>query len=329
MFIRLLSLLALLAYPATAQAFDCAKAESTIEMAICADAKLKAADDSMAAAYERLWRDYEKSERAALAGLQRRWLKEREDRCDRQSGAKIAACVLAATEERRRFLAGEPESGPGAGGRMVPVFAFQQGDDVENYDIAISLLKFADPRSPGEKLFNEIIAEAATERPEGETYDEPADNPFEYHVNMTLAYASPKFLSARIGAWSQNGTGHGYYATTTTNLDLVRGALVKAEDWFDEVAISILKAECIVQIAAQKKADDEPYDPPNDPFYGETIIVDRLKSAGDWTFWKDKASVDFHDDLAAPVAGNYSCDFLTRRIRSLAKPGAPLPDVDY
>lgn len=325
MFIRFLSLLGLLAFPATAQAFDCAKAESIVEMAICADAKLKKADDAMVAAYGKLWRDYEKSERAALVGLQRRWLKEREESCERQSGANIAACVLAATEERRRFLAGEPESGPGAGGRMIPVFAFQQGDEVKNYDVAISLLKFADPRSPGEKLFNEIVAAAAMERPEGDTFDDPSENPFEYHVDMKLAFASPRFLSARIGRWGQDGTAHGYYETTTTNLDLVRGALVKAEDWFDEAAVSTLKAECVAQIAGQKKADDEAYDPPNDPFYSEDIITDRLKSSSDWTFWADKASVDFHDDLAAPAAGQYSCDFTVERIRSLAKSGSPLP----
>ncbi len=325
MFIRLLSLLGLLAFPATAKAFDCAKAESRVEMAICADAELKSADDAMAAAYEKLWRDYEKSERGALAGLQRRWLKEREESCARQSGAKLTACVLAATEERRRFLAGEPESGPGTGGRLIPVLAFRQGDDVKNYDIAINLLKFAEPRSPGEKLLNEIVAEAATERPEGETFDDPSDNPFEYHVDMELAFASPKFLSARIGRWSQDGTAHGYCETTTTNIDLVRGALVKVEDWFDDAVIATLKAECVAQIAAQKKADDEDYDPPSDPFYSEAIITDRLQSSSDWTFWADKASIDFHDDLAAPSAGQYSCDFTVERIRSLAKPGAPLP----
>lgn len=325
-----LALAGCLFVPSTAaQALDCGKAATAVETTICAAPQLKAADDAMAAAYEELWQGYDKTERAALAGLQRRWLKKREESCARQAGADLTACILAWTEERRRFLTGAPESGPGTAGRMIPVFAFQQGDDIKNYDIAVGLLKFADPRSAGEKLFNEIVAEVAAERPEGETYDEPADNPFEYHVGMEFAYASPKFISARIGTWSQNGTGHGYYATTTTNLDLVRGVLVKAEDWFDEVALSTLKAECVAQIAAQKKADDEAYDSPNDPFYSEAIIADRLKSAGDWTFWKDKASVDFHDDLAAPVAGKYSCDFLTERIRNLAKPGAPLPDADY
>jgi uncharacterized protein len=85
-------LLALAIQPAAA--FDCAKAQSTVEKAICADGKLKAADDAMAAAYAGLRNSLNGPDRKALGAAQSKWVKDRETRCGYQEGAERTTCIL-------------------------------------------------------------------------------------------------------------------------------------------------------------------------------------------------------------------------------------------
>src|SRR5262245_6685276 len=83
---------------AQAQSFDCTKARTAVETAICADASLKAQDVQLAQAYARLLaamqaREPEKA--AQLRDEQRRWVQERERSCGTQgeAPARITACI--------------------------------------------------------------------------------------------------------------------------------------------------------------------------------------------------------------------------------------------
>src|SRR5262245_63893848 len=84
--------------PAYAQSFDCAKARTAVETAICADASLQAQDVQLAQTYARVLaalqaRNPEKA--AQLRDEQRRWVQERERSCAApgEAPARIAACV--------------------------------------------------------------------------------------------------------------------------------------------------------------------------------------------------------------------------------------------
>jgi uncharacterized protein YecT (DUF1311 family) len=149
-----------------AAAFDCTKAQSPVEKAICADAKLKAADDAMAAAYLTLRDSISGHDRKALGASQGKWVKSREDNCGNQQGAELTNCVLSETDERRRLLLAEPESGPGAASRPMPVF-IQQAGDPHHYDVDFTLIRFARPNSPGENLFNAEVNKLAKAAPLG------------------------------------------------------------------------------------------------------------------------------------------------------------------
>lgn len=311
-----------------AVAFDCAKAQSPIEKAICADPKLKAADDAMSAAYSSLREALSATERKGLTASQRKWIKSREDSCGVQEGAELSSCIQDQTEERRRLFLAEPESGPGTGARMVPVFV-QQDPDPHRFDVDYTLIRFAAPKSNGEKLFNaevdKIVKDAPLKRqaeaaPEGMNYAS--------YSAMDITYASPQFLSAKIEGWENTGGAHGNGGTSAINVDLARGVAMKADDVFDGKALAALKADCVAQIIVQKKEknDGQDFDPANDPNYQEQTVVDVLKSLDSWNFWQDKAIVTFNSYAIGSYAeGPYECEFPMAKLKSLAKPSAPLP----
>src|SRR5262245_50493632 len=96
--------------PAYAQSFDCAKARTAVETAICADASLKAQDVQLAQAYARLLvatqaREPEKA--AQIRDEQRRWVQERERSCAAQgeSPARIVACIAGFYRARSAAIA--------------------------------------------------------------------------------------------------------------------------------------------------------------------------------------------------------------------------------
>ena len=76
--------------------------------------------------------------------------------------------MLKFTEERRLLLEGAPVSGPGAGARIVPVFIQQEGG-AKLYDVDYTLLRFAEPESAGQKLFNRELDAIGKKAPLGAT----------------------------------------------------------------------------------------------------------------------------------------------------------------
>ena len=312
-----------------AMAFDCAKAQSPIEKAICADPKLKGADDAMSAAYSSLREALSAAARKGLTASQRKWIKNREDSCSAQQGAELASCILDQTEERRRLFLAEPVSGPGTGARMVPIFV-QQDPDPHRFDVDYTLIRFAEPKSPGEKLFNADVDKMVKEAPlKRQAEAAPEGMNYASYAAMDITYASPKFLSAKIEAWQNTGGAHGYGGTSAINIDLVRGAALKIEDLFNDKALLGLKTDCIAQIAVQKKEknDGQDFDPANDPNYQEQAVIDGLKSLDTWNFWQGKAIVTYNAYAIGSYAeGPYECEFAMVKLKSMAKLGAPLPE---
>lgn len=85
-----------------AQSFDCAKATTTVEQAICRDPKLAALDAALAKAYHRA-QAADPAQREALLANQRRWIVLRDHRCLGRppgGGAELNACLADAYEAR-------------------------------------------------------------------------------------------------------------------------------------------------------------------------------------------------------------------------------------
>ena len=149
-------LLVLLA-PQGALAFDCAKAKTNDEKAICASPDAKAADDAMTDAYLALRKNTSGAARNALDASQTRWLGRRGEDCldDKGNvftGAKLSDCLAVASRARTIVLTGAPEAGPGAPSPMAPVFRIENGRK-GHADVDFELVKFVQPPA-WERAFN-------------------------------------------------------------------------------------------------------------------------------------------------------------------------------
>lgn len=309
-----------------AQAFDCGKAETAVEVAICASPALVAMDDAMAVAYGEIKSLSSAAEKKMLARAQKRWIAERESACGTLPEPAIAACAGDEIAKRIALFAGKPESGPGTGSRLMPVFVIQDGAP-GSYDIAYNLLRFAEPRSAGERLFNAAIAKIVTEAPLGMKVEE-VDRELATQADVEISYASPALLSARDSFWSDDGGAHGNGGIDNINIDLAAARELEVSDVFSQEAAAQLVKRCRQQIVADKtqRLADEAYDPGRDDFLKDEVIAEHIATMSRWTLSASEAIVTFDAYAIGPYSdGSYECRFPMAEVKALAVPGAPLP----
>src|SRR5438552_16970173 len=99
---------------------DCRQAKRPAEQAICGNAELAAADKAMAQDYAAFRTALPPDQKKALLADQRRSITRRTSACGDKSGDALAQCLLADTEARRRFFAGESPNGAAGAPRIVP-----------------------------------------------------------------------------------------------------------------------------------------------------------------------------------------------------------------
>ena len=294
-------------------ALDCAKAATNVEREICANPRLKIADDAMAAAYSALRKRLRGNDLKMLAASQRKWLRGREEQPSR---------ILDLTESRRRFLLGAPDSGKGIGERLIPIFLQKDGSP-RSYDVNFELLKFAKPRSPVEKILNtaidKILDEADLSENLGETASEGTRN-FQT-ASAALAFASEKFLSLRIYSTQSFGGAQGMRQTQAINVELDRGTLLDIGKLFGTTGLSILKKQCAQQLLLQKIEQlGEKYRFDDDPSYNDVAMEKALKSSANWTFWENRAELIFNvGDIGSYREPEYLCSFTTDSLPLMAE----------
>ena len=311
----------LLATPAAA--FDCGKASTAVEKVICADPALKQMDDALAAAYAAVKAATPPEGQAMLAASQKRWIAQREY-C---SGADdVATCVRERTAQRLSLLSGKPASGPGAPGRLVPVFLVQDGTP-QQWDIDISAFRFAEPLTAGERAFNarvDAILGAVKPGPHGE------DAHGAIHArqdDLSLTYASPALLSVRNDFYVNEGGAHGNYGTSNINLDMASGRELALKDVLSEPSAAILTLWCKKQIDTERQkrvpdAGDVPYDEPT----RDAAIAETVRNLASWSIGEAEITVSFDPYAVGSYAeGAYACSFPTQGVKAMALPDAPLP----
>ena len=318
----------LLASSAPALAFDCSKAATKVEKAICASDSLISADAEMTKVYVSVRDASTPTEKKTLVPAQRRWIAQRENACAYAEDAELTTCISKETNERRLLLLGAPESGPGPASQLVPVF-LQQAGNKKIYDLDYALLRFANPQSAGEKLFNgqsEKILREAPVGPHGQ--DVPEGQVLARQETFAISYASPRLLSVADNFYSDEGGAHGNGGMNNINIDMGRGKEIKTSDVLASKAIKTLTSECRDQIMARKQENygDEKYVAADDGSFQESTIVEHLNNFQRWTITADKAIVTFDSYAIGSFAeGPYECTFDISEIKSLAIPDAPLP----
>jgi uncharacterized protein YecT (DUF1311 family) len=317
-----LTLVLLAASPAAA--FDCKKAATPSEKAICDDPTARAADDAMADAFrKRLASERPSAKRTLLAG-QGRWLQARDRDCEEVK--PLAACLAVESARRRAFLAGEPEAGPGAPGRLTPVFRVETGSKTKA-DINLQLLKYPAPETPAERAFNAAVDTLVGPLDEPQPGD-PNPGGYAHERTMRLIYASPKLVSAHLRAYEDAGGAHPNSFTGDINILVAQGRAAKFADLLDARSARAVFAMCRKQVIAAKtarmgadfrlRADDLKDLTKN--------VADSTAKLGAWSFAADKATVTYDPyAVGAYVEGAYDCVIPYATLKPLANPAFPLP----
>ncbi|HMN73810.1 MAG TPA: lysozyme inhibitor LprI family protein [Rhodoblastus sp.] len=317
-----LAILAVTAAPAAA--LDCKAAKGDIDKAICSSPEAAAADESMAAAYNALRGRMGPAEREALLVSQRLWIKRRGFGCDSDKPG-YAQCLAKETEQRRAFLEARAESGPGLDSPLVPVIVAKPGKP-RDWEIDVELLKFVEPKTPGEKTFNAEIGKMLKDIPTDRS-DIQRDQTFSHDVWMRVTWLSPRLISARIEGYDFEGGAHGNPSTSGLNIDTKSGRKLVFTDAFDKAAREKLTAHCLAQIAPEKvrRGMDEPK--------GEELkslrqgIDEGLAELDAWNFAAQGATIVYGPYAIGSYAeGSYTCDVPLARLKELAKKDFPLPD---
>jgi uncharacterized protein YecT (DUF1311 family) len=309
----ILGVLLLLAPPIAAArpaatATDCSRATTRDEKAICTTPELRAADAAMAKAYSALKAELPRAQQSALLANQQNWMagsdvmKTRAN-CTDKSDRDLAGCLLAQTEQRRRFLAGEgPNRAPDAP-RLRPIFDYRP-------DYSVVYPRIVE-QSPSDRAFNKAAHSIPARYPAATGY---------YDASYDVTYLDRRLAAVvfTIEAY-EAGAAHPDGGPESLIFDFSRGrALVLAD-------IVRSPAEAVRAISGQcrKRLEAQGQEIPDGPEYlGPTV--------GKLTNWApDKAGVDILFDpgaLGAPsAAGPQQCRLAWADVSPWLKPGGPLP----
>ena len=309
-----------------ALAFDCAKATTKSEKAICADPVARAADAAMAQAFVDAIANVSPSDKAAAVAAQGRWIGERDNACAEEKGAKLAACLAKESAARRAFLAAEPEAGPGAPGRLAPKFRIEKGS-LTKADLDLQLLRFPAPETPAERAFDAAVDNGVGALDNPEKGDAPP-TPYAYQRTMRLLYASPRLISAQLWGYDSSGGAHPNSFTVAINILVEEGRAAKFDDLLDAKAAQKVFAHCLKSVIAQKKEREGP-DAPSDAQAMSDLAKQVAEATGRieaWTFGAQAATVTYDPyAVGAYAEGAFDCDVPYAMLKPLAKPGFPLP----
>lgn len=326
---RLASLFALLltaGFLSPAHAFNCAKAGTDVEKAICADQGLKSLDDALEDAYAAAKEASNPKQQKMLARSQKRWIQSREY-CSQGDG-DLNTCIRDATQGRLNLLTGAPESGPGTGSALTPVFIVQDGSE-QVYDLDVSVLRFAHPQSAGEKALNRIADDITSSVKIGPHGEDTGGSTYARQDSLSLTYASQHFLSVLHTFWSDEGGVHGNGGVENFNIDMKSGKVLEIGDVLPEDAASELAARCKAQIIAEKKerlSGDGGYDLATDDFLKDDVIAEHIATLSRWSIGAETTTITFDAYAIGSYAeGSYTCEFPTADIKAMAPDGSPLP----
>lgn len=309
-----------------ASAFDCKRAATAAEKAICADPDALAADADLSKAFEALRAASEPKARAQLVAAEVAWLARRDGNCSDQKGPALGACLAARSRSRLAFLTGAPEAGPGAPGRIAPVFRMQKGGKARA-EIDIQTLRFVDAASPVARAFNQAVDKLSSDVEEPDK-DDPQSDKYSYEWSMRLAFASPRLVSAHADGYSFTGGAHPNSYSANINIDFARGREATFEELADKPAAQKIFALCVDQVRDRKKKEGA-WDEDSETWGLKGLVKDVATATADlkaWSFGGDAATISYDPYAVGPYSdGPYECKIPYAVLRPLARQDFPLP----
>lgn len=297
---------------APAAAFDCAKARTDVERAICASDAARQANDRMEAAYFALRDRLSESGRRLLLDGQKAWLRHRDASCGAEPG-----CL----EETSRTRAEELEKTPAG---MVAIMLHQAGSD-DGYEVKISGYRFEAPAGPAETAYEQWVSALVADTPYGkppEKSNEPHP-PYSHEVAIDPPRLMRGLISAVAHSYDYSGGAHPNSWSTSINLDRASGRQPDTGELFGSSGALVLAEACARQIV--EWYSDMYEDMSTDEALAElrrTYPQEIENHVGDMTRWHfdaDGAVIRFDPYAVAPyAAGPAECRFGYGELRALA-----------
>ena len=309
-----------------ANAFDCTKAATASEKAICADPAALASDAALSDAFKTLRTSLSPSQSAELLKSQQSWVKQRDDNCGQSTQAELAKCLKDQSDSRAKSFSTKPNAGPGGVGTLMPFFRSEVGGKGKT-KVEILVYKFANPSDGAQRTFNKEVDKLIGDVPNPAADDAQSDT-FDFSVDMSLDYVSPKLISAHTSSSSYLGGAHPSNQSTTINIDVRKGAVAKFKDFLDNTAATKIAALCAKQVLQQKKESQEA----NVDLSEDTLkkltddIANANKDLALWTFAADKVEIQYDQYVVGAYSeGAFACDIPYGDLRPLVKKDFPLP----
>ncbi len=300
---------AALTLAAPAQAFDCRKAVSEIDKAICAMDYAVEANNAMEAAYTKLRGALGPKGKSVLLDGQRAWITYRDERC-----GPVTACLAEESDNRTQALEVTPAG-------MAPWFLFQVGVD-NGYEVKLEGYRFTETAGAAEDGYNRWLDRLVKDSPYGDPPDTDEDHhPYSWEANIPAPWLTARLISAVAWNYYFSGGAHPNSSTDGLFLDRKSARMPSAAALFGKEGLDRLQRECAEQIvradweglgdddiAQGIKQLDETY---------PGVVAETVRSMERWHVDADGVHVRFDSYAVAPYsAGPQECVFEAADIAS-------------
>lgn len=290
-------------------AFDCRKAQTVSEKAICASPDALAANAEMEKAYFALRDRLDEAGRTILAEGQRTWLAYRDNQCEGNPD-----CLSGESTSRLETLVSTKEP-------FVPFFLYRAPRDGD-YRVSISGIRFPEIADRGSAGFNAAIDAAIARTPYyGDNLDVEADRTYEHDLTIAVSGVGPRLISAVAYSYDYSGGAHPNSWTHAINIDRASGAELSADALFAPGREAGLVEECARQIVAWYDAEDGLSEAEAVAQLEETYpgaVREHVRDLTRWRFAPDGATVQFDSyAVASYAAGPAECVFAYDQLEGL------------
>lgn len=304
-----ISLTCLLTLSLNLEAFDCKKARTPMETAICQDTQLKQLDDKLNSHYRSLMAFT--SDKKSLTALQVEWIKQRDSACARTT--EVKSCLKLKYNERIAQLAITPKNN--GYGALMPIFASHRCNQKGEANINYAAYKFIHPIQKGEIAFNKAIEKLWLEA----NCNQGNGNDYYAQLTMSPPFITSKLISARYEGDRCEGICAGTRVfTSSIHLNMATGDQLTFEDLFNSAAVNALANSCLNSLE-QKHGDIL-----QEVSVTLSDIADATTDLRFWHFDATNAYVKFSPYTIAPGAyGFMECDLDQNIVRKHIKPSSP------
>jgi uncharacterized protein len=195
-----------------AASFDCAKVETAMERAICADAELSALDQNLQNSYAKAMRLLSNAGKTVLRDGQRRWLHHASLVCfDLRNDGPVRDCLMDMYERRLKELnAAAVQVGPFLFSRVDYYFASPDPNSNQPFQGHTAYPRIDQPMSEVVSKWNSLMAPSRAAEGAGWCDGSPGD----VVIDFTIRSATTRTISVQRSNWMYcHGTPHGYGAT--------------------------------------------------------------------------------------------------------------------